>query len=53
MGTSYLIPIAHKVMYRYEALVHNHPVGVEGPLYQEVSQGRDRDIGLVCTLKQI
>ena len=52
-GTSYLIPIAHEVMYRYEALVHNHPVGIEGPLYQEVSQGRDRDIGLVCTLKQI
>ena len=53
VGTTYLIPIAHEVMYRYEALVHNHPVGVEGPLYQEVSQGRDRDIGLVCTLKQI
>ena len=49
----HLIPIAHEVMYRYQALVHDHPVGVEGPLYQEVSQGRDRDIGLICTLKQI
>ena len=51
--TFHLIPIAHEVMYRYQALVHDHPIGVEGPLYQEVCQGRDRDIGLVCTLKQI
>ena len=40
-------------MQRDEALIHHHPVGVEGPLYQEVSQGRDGDIRLVCTLKQI
>ena len=49
----YLIPVAHEVMQRDEALIHHHPVGVEGPLYQEVSQGRDGDIRLVCTLKQI
>ena len=49
----HLIPIAHEVMQCDEALVHHHPVGVECPLYQEVGQGGDRDIGLVCTLKQI
>ena len=49
----YLIPIAHEVMQRDKSLIHHHPVGVEGPLYQEVSQGRDGDIRLVCTLKQI
>ena len=51
--TFHLVPVAHEVMYRDQALVHDHPVGVEGPLYQQIGQGGDGDIGLVCALEQI
>lgn len=45
--------IAHQVVYRYERLEYDDPRSVLRSLDEEIRQLRNRDIGLVCAMKQI
>ena len=49
----YLIAVAHHVVCGDEPLEHDHPVRVLGSLDQQVGQGGDRHVRLICTVQQV